>query len=129
MTKLSPEIEARGLLAYEQARAFEAQRSRLPFIYGGMTLIMAILVTAMVEIDHSPLAGLCVLAAILFPTFLFYNWRRLKARHDENMVLLTQLHAEYGDDLPWLQVERHLAALDQLQKELARENRTPEVET
>ena len=125
--KIPAEMEARGLLAYEQARAFEALRGRLPLIYIGLTLLFAVLVEPMVQIYHGPLAILCVAAAIVFPILIYRNWRRLQARHDENVRLLTELEAQYGEDLPWLQVERHLAALDQLQRELAQEkaNGTP----
>jgi len=42
--KLTPEMETKGLKAYEQVRAFEAlQRRGLPWIYAGFTGIMVVL--------------------------------------------------------------------------------------
>jgi hypothetical protein len=35
--------------------------------------------------------------------------------------LLATLESEYGDDLPWIQVEKHFAELEKLKREMAAE--------
>jgi len=37
-------------------------------------------------------------------------------------VLLAKLEATYGDALPWVQVENHFAALEELKREIAKES-------
>jgi hypothetical protein len=49
------------------------------------------------------------------------EWRRLKSLYAENLVLLAKLEESYGDALPWVQVENHFAALEELKREIADE--------
>jgi len=122
--KLPPQLENEGLRAYEQVRAFEGlQRRRLPLIYCGVTLLFAISGGALLWWDRPEVAMMCLWMAILYPLLFVFNWRRLRARDGKNRRLLAELEAQYGEQLPWLQVERHFAALDQLQWDLAEEKR------
>ena len=59
--------------------------------------------------------------AIFFPFIVWLQWQRLTRRYAINLEFLAGLEKLYGDDLPWLQVERHFAALEALQAELAAE--------
>jgi hypothetical protein len=67
------------------------------------------------------LAVLQFVLALVFSLGLWGNWIRLRARYAENLRLLTELEDTYGDQLPWVQMERHFAALDELKRELAEE--------
>ena len=48
-----------------------------------------------------------------------FQWKQLAARHARNLRLLAELKAEYGEQLPWVQVEKHFAALEELKREIA----------
>jgi uncharacterized membrane protein len=112
---LSPEIEARGMKAYEQARAFERLRSwRLPLTYAVFALIPALSGAWMGAMGHLILAGLNFFVAVFLAWMGRFQWKRLRARHAGNLRLLAELKAEYGDQLPWIQVENHFAALEKL---------------
>jgi len=119
---LSPDIEARGMKAYEQARAFERLRSwRLPLTYTVFALIPALSGAWMGAIGHTTLAGLNFLVAVFLAWMGRFQWKQLRARHARNLRLLAELKAEYGDQLPWIQVENHFAALEELKGEMAEE--------
>ena len=122
MNALPPGVEESGLVAYEQARAFEAvQRRNLPLIYVALTLLLIMAGGVMLKVRSPIIATLCFAGAVGFPWLAWLNWQRLKARHAMNLHLLADLENRYGDQLPWLQVERHLAALGKLEAELAAE--------
>jgi ABC-type bacteriocin/lantibiotic exporter with double-glycine peptidase domain len=119
--------ETAGLRAYEQVNAFVAlQRRSLPLIYCGLTLLLVLCGAMMLAFDHPWLALVLLVLAVVFPLWTWLRWRALRERHVKNLLLLEQLQARYGDGLPWLQVERHLAALAELEGELAREKRASE---
>ena len=40
-------------------------------------------------------------------------------QYAENRALLEKLESTYGDALPWVQVEQHFAALEELKREIA----------
>ena len=114
---LSPDIEARGLKAYEQARAFERLRSwRLPLSYAVFALIPVLNGACMWKIGHTMMAEFNFLAAVFLAVAGWLHWRRLKMLYTRNVQLLAELKAEYGDQLPWIQVENHFAALELLRK-------------
>ncbi len=114
------EIEARGLKAYEQARAFERLRTwRLPLVYGGAAAVPLFLAYAAWRSGDTGIAGM----GIGFSVFVFFlvvmQWRRLLRQHAENRALLEKLEATYGNALSWVQVEQHFAALEELKREVA----------
>jgi hypothetical protein len=112
---LTSEDEARGMKAYEQARAFERLRSwRLPLTYVVFALIPALSGAWMWVIGHTTLAGLNFLVAVFLAWMGRFQWKQLRARHARNLRLLAELKAEYGDELPWIQVEKHFAELEVL---------------
>src|ERR1039458_6816557 len=118
--KLAPEDETRGMKAYEQARAFERLRSwRLPLTYIVFALVPALSGAWMWAIGHTMMAGLNFLAAVFLAWMGRSQWKQLRARHARNLRLLAELKAEYGDLLPWIAVENHFAALEQLKREIA----------
>jgi len=117
---LTPEIEARGMKAYEQARAFERLRSwRLPLSYAVFALVPALCGAGMWTLGHTMPAGFSFLGAVFLAWIAWSHWKTLRARHAENLRLLAELKAEYGEELPWLAVENHFAELERLRRELA----------
>jgi hypothetical protein len=116
------ETEA-GLRAYEQALAFASLcRKRLPVVYVLFSLLLTIAGIGSCYGGVVDLGVLGFLSAGFFSIFAVWNWRRLRALDVSNRALLADLHAKYGDDLPWLQVERQLAEIRKIQAE---QNRLP----
>jgi hypothetical protein len=117
---LTSEDEARGMRAYEQARAFERLRSwRLPLSFAVFALIPALSGAWMWAIGHTLMAWLNFLAAVFLAWMGRFQWKQLRARYARNLRLLAELKAEYGDQLPWIQVENHFAELEKLKREIA----------
>ncbi len=105
--------------AYEQARAFERLRSwRLPLTYAVFALVPALVGIWMWAIGYTMWAGLNFLAALVLAWLGRFQWKQLSARHTRNLRLLAQLKAEYGNQLPWIQVENHFAELERLKREM-----------
>ena len=120
--KLSPDDEARGLKAYEQVRAYERLRSwRLPATFVIFALIPALSGAWMWSIGHMILAWINLAVAVFLAWIGRFQWKQLRARHARNLRLLAQLEADHGDDLPWIQVEKHFAKLEKLKREMAAE--------
>ena len=120
--KPSPEIEIKGLKAYEQAGAFERLRTwRLPLSYAVFVLIPVVNGVLLLKYEHVAMAWGNFICAVLFSCFGWWHWLRLKARYAKNLQLLAELEHLYGEQLPWVQVEKHFAALEELQRELAEE--------
>jgi hypothetical protein len=116
---LTAEIEARGMKAYEQARAFERLRSwRLPLSYAVFALIPVLNGAWMWKIGHVMMAEFNCVAAVFLAVVGWLHWRRLQMLYTRNVKLLAELKAEYGDELPWIQVENHFAALEELKREI-----------
>jgi hypothetical protein len=112
---LTPEIEARGMKAYEQARAFERLRSwRLPLSYAMCALVPALSSAAMWALGHPMVAGFNFLGAVFLAGMVRSHWKTLRASYVENLRLLAELEKRYGDELPWVQVEKHFAELEVL---------------
>jgi hypothetical protein len=117
-----PESDA-GLLAYEQTQAFAAlRRKRLPWIYALFTFVLVAAGTAALVGHLLILTSVCWGCAIFFALFAIWNWRRLLALDVHNRALLAQMYAQYGDDLPWLEVERQLAEVARIQAETPEES-------
>jgi len=122
--KLPPKIEAEGLRAYEQVCAYERlRRRRLPLIYCAFPLLFVICGFGTLLGDQPNLAIVCLIAAVLFSVVAFFNWRRLSHQYAKNLALLANLEGTYGEQLPWIEVENHFAALEQLKQNLAEEKR------
>jgi hypothetical protein len=119
---LSPEIEARGLKAYEQVRAFERLRTwRLPVSYAFFILLPVVIgIAAWVE-GRVALASVNAGVAIFLGAVSWLHWQRLKVRYHANVELLAESERVHGDALPWIKVEKHFAALEKLKSELAAE--------
>jgi hypothetical protein len=122
--KLTPQVETEGLRAYEQARAFERLREwRLPVSYGIFVAIPILCGLVALRFGRVEMGILQFGAAILFAVIAWFQWRRLKRRYAKNFALVLDLERTYGDQLPWVQVENHFAALEKLQQELAGEKK------
>jgi hypothetical protein len=118
--KPTPEMEARGMKAYEQVRAFERLQSwRLPVALTAPVILLGGVGAAAWTTDHHPLAWVNFIAAILLAWMARFQWKQLAARHANNLRLLANLKAEYGEELPWVQVENHFAQLEKLKREIA----------
>jgi len=110
-----------GMLAYEQVQAFASlRRKKLAVIYVLFPLVFVVMAVA-AFVDAMPIAALvCLASAIFSALFTIWNWRRLRALDVRNRALLARLQAQYGDELPWLQVERQLAEIEKIRVEVAR---------
>ncbi len=114
---------AAGTLAYEQVQAFASlRRKRVGLIYALFPVVLVIMGIAAWSYGVKSLSLLCVGSALASAFFAAWNWRRLQAQDDRNRALLARLQAQYGDDLPWLQVERQLAEIRRIRDEEARGN-------
>jgi signal transduction histidine kinase len=121
---LSPDMEARGMKAYEQARAFERLRTwRLPLTFIVFALVPALSGAWMWALGHTLMAWLNFGAALFLAWMGQFQWKQLRARHAQNLRLLAELKAEYGDELPWVRVENHFAALEKLKREMDAQSR------
>jgi hypothetical protein len=117
---LSPEDEAVGLKAYEQARAFERLRTwRLPMSFIICAVVPAVSGVWMCALGHLVLTGLNFAIAIFLAWIGWFQWKRLLVRYGRNLRLLAQMKAEHGDALPWIRVENHFAELEKLKREMA----------
>ena len=121
-----PAIVARGLKAYEQARAFERLRSwRLPLTYALAPAVPALFAVAMLRQGHPGYFAAGAAFTLFIAVRVALEWRRVQRRYADNLSLLARLEAAHGDSLPWVQVEKHFAALDEIRRELA-QNETRE---
>jgi ABC-type bacteriocin/lantibiotic exporter with double-glycine peptidase domain len=122
--KAPPQVEAEGLRIYDKACAFERlRRRRLPAIYCGVTLLIVMSGFALMFINRPLWALLCLVLAVFFSGMAWLNWRKLMRGYAKNLEILTELENTYGEDLPWIQVEKHLAALEQLKSNLEEEKK------
>jgi fatty acid desaturase len=113
------EIDA-GTLAYEQVAAFAAlRRKRLGLIYVLFPILLVVMGVAAGLNGVMSLGLVCVGSALLSAFFATWNWRRLHAQDEHNRALLARLRTQYGDGLPWLQVERQMAEIRRIQAEEA----------
>jgi hypothetical protein len=124
---IDPTESDAGLLAYEQVQAFASvRRRRLPLIYVLFPIVLVSAGVGAMRGGVENLGAICFLSAVMFAFIAIGNWRWLKARDVRNRALLADLQAKYGDDLPWLQVERQLAEIEKLKTEMANGNLPPE---
>jgi hypothetical protein len=123
MNELPTEIEVKGLTAYEQARAFEnLQRRGMAWIYlVGVLLFVLVCGIAAATVPRPVAKMLAVANAVVVVFVVWAHWRRLRERYAKNLVILAELKREYGENLPWLKMERHFADLAELQRELKEE--------
>jgi fatty acid desaturase len=113
-----------GLLAYEQTLAFAAlHRKRLPLVYALFTLLLAVAGISFLAGGgfYAEIGAGLLVTALLFGIFAIWNWRRLLELDARNRALLARLHAQYGDDLPWLQVERQMSEIRKIEVELEKQ--------
>jgi hypothetical protein len=116
-----------GLLAYEQTLAFASlRRKRLPLVYVLFAIVLVVAGVATLLNGVENLDIICFLSAGMFAFIAIGNWRGLKERDVRNRALLADLRAKYGEDLPWLQVERQQAEIAKLKAEMAAGNLPPE---
>ena len=120
--KMTPQVESESLRAYEQVRAFERLRSwRLPLSYVIFSMIPIVTGFGLVKQGHTTLGESNLVAALFFVAASCFQWHWLVKRYTKNLQLLAEHQKVYGDQLPWVQVEKHLAALDRLKRELEQE--------
>lgn len=119
---LTAEAEARGMKAYEQARAFENLRAwKLPVSYAVLVVVPVVFGGALFQMEHVKLATVSGILAVSFAGACWFHWQKLKRLYAWNLALLTDMKKAYGDQLPWVQMENHFAKLERLKQELFRE--------
>ena len=117
---LTTDTEARGMKAYEQVLAFERLRTwRLPVTFTLFPLLGFFAGGMLWVTQHHALAWVNFVAAVFLVWMARFQWKQLVARHARNQRLLAQLKEEYGNQLPWIQVEEHFAKLEELKREIA----------
>ena len=129
--KPTAEIEARGLKAYEQARAYERLRAwRLPVTYALPPVGLVALALAAWWRGEPWLTAVSLGMALFVSVRLGMERKRLRQLYADNLALLAKLETAYGDALPWVQVENHFAALEELKREIAADKirATPEAD-
>src|ERR1700733_12829403 len=95
--KPTTEIEAQGLKAYEQARAFERIRAwRLPVTYSVPSVLLMLLGVAAWMTHHLFLSAAAFGLAPLVAVRMWFEWRRLLRLYGKNLALLTRLESAYG---------------------------------
>jgi hypothetical protein len=120
--KLTPKIEADGLRAYEQVCAFEALvRRRIPWIYAGFFVVSLAFGVALLQMGHARAGAALLSGSVCFAVWTWLDWRKQQARYAVNLRMLAELEAMYGDQLPWIQVEKHFAELDRIKAEMEAE--------
>ncbi len=98
---VTPDDEARGMKAYEQARAFERLRSwRLPLSYLVFPLVPVLTGLGLWNLGHLLMAGFNFLAAAVLAWIAWSHWKGLRARYARNLRLLAELEKAHGDDCP-----------------------------
>jgi hypothetical protein len=113
---ITPAESDAGLTAYEQVLAFAAvRRRRLPLIYVLFPIVLVIAGVVSCVDGAGNLGAVCFFSAVLFAFLALGNWRRLQARDVQNRALLAELQAKYGENLPWLEVERQMAEIEKIQ--------------
>src|SRR5882757_256791 len=120
--KPTAEIEAKGLKAYEQALAFERLRTwRLQVALTIFPLIPLLVGAWLWHQGHEGWAWANFIATALLAYKGRCQWRFLAAQYADNRRLLRELESDYGDQLSWVQVENHFAALEEIKREVAGE--------
>jgi hypothetical protein len=115
---LTPEIEEKGMRAYERVQAFARVRTwRLPLSYVFFALFPALTGVAFWVKECPGLATMNFLAAILFVVVGWLHWKRLVARNALDVEFLAELKRVHGAALPWVEVENHFAELERLKVE------------
>jgi len=95
--KPTPEIEAQGLKAYEQARAFERIRVwRLPVTYAAPPVALAVLGAAAWMTHHPMLSAAAFGLAPLVMVRMWFEWKRLLRLYGENLALLQSVAVGAG---------------------------------
>jgi hypothetical protein len=117
---ITPEETEAGLAAYEQVQAFGALRRRnMGTIYAIFPIVLLVAGAAIAAAGWPGFGALTAASAIGFALFAWWNWKRLHELDVRNRRLLAQFKVKYGEELPWLQVERQLAEIRRIQAEQA----------
>ena len=120
--KATPEIEAQGLRAYERVHAYEHLRKwRLPLTYFACILVPLVCGSTFWWQSHPYWALSQVFFALFFVACIYFHSRKLATEYAANQTILADLRKTYGDDLPWVRMEKHFDELRQLEAEIAQE--------
>ena len=99
---------------FERLRTWRLQASYVIFV--SVPFLSASVALAM---GHETLGGVQYGAAALFAVIAWLQWRHLKERYAKNCEVVAELERIYGDDLPWVKVDKHFAELEKLKREMA----------
>jgi len=122
--KPSPEVAEEGLRAYERTLAFaQIRKWRLPVMYGVCLVVPVLMGLGLWQEHYTALAYANFAATILVGYGEWLHWQRLLENHAKDAALLAELAKTYGDELLWVQVEKHFAELEKLKGEAENEER------
>jgi hypothetical protein len=113
------QLEA-GQAAYDRVAAFAAlKRRHMGLIYALFPVMLLIAGAATWRHGQKTIGVICAVSAVLDALFVGWRWRRLRLDDVRNRALLARLQSQHGDDLPWIEAERQMAEIRQIQAEEA----------
>lgn len=119
-----------GQKANDQVAAFISLKRRgIPYYYGAMSFMLMLLALAAFSYTasaNSQSLGITLFLVAIFWSILSYlHWQALIALYRRNLKLLDRLHADYGEQLPWVKEATLIAAIREIQVQEARGLITP----
>lgn len=108
-----------GQTAYEQARAYERIGWRIPYVYAAGLFLGVIFGWYLWSAYRWWAWTSWGVLLILWYFACRYHWEQLKKTYRANLYLLQQQREQYGNDLPWVQVEQQMAILAEIERENA----------
>ncbi len=116
-----------GQAAYDQVAAFAAlRRRRMGLIYALFPVLFAVMAAAAFVYGVMTVAIICGATAVADAIFTAWKWQQLRSTDECNRALLVRLQTQHGDDLPWLEAERQMAEIRQIQAEESRLGPSPD---
>jgi hypothetical protein len=128
---LSSEEIAAAEKVHRFVREYERQRGALPWT--ACTILPSLLIMIAHQAHHRDSASFVLLGVYVVIIFFGFVIQRFRgAWYRDCLVILAVLKREHGNELPWValekeeaEVEKHLAAVKELEQELANRHVTP----
>jgi hypothetical protein len=125
---LSPDVIAQGQVAHDQIAAFISLRRRgIVYYYAGISFLLILLSVASFVFKRDVYGMAFALSGGLWSAICYFHWQRLIVLYLGNIALLDKIHTQCdANDLPWVKEARQLAAIREIQDQLA-QGRQPEL--